>query len=129
MAILAPAADTLLAAALTPEPSARSLYVADTLTDRALAPSAGRAGYTLRRAPEGVWCDDPRSERRAVGVMLRLRLHRLVGDSATVWWGLTCLLGPREGSTPIVGGEGGLLEVVRERGRWRVTRSLFRVEM
>jgi hypothetical protein len=124
-AILAPAADTLLAAVAPPGDSGRVLYVADPLTAEALASAARRMGFTLRPAPPRVWCGDPARDGRAVGTTAELRVDSLVGDRAQVSWWVTCLLLPPGESTPAAGGEMGVLEVVREGGQWRVSRSLM----
>jgi hypothetical protein len=119
--ILAAVGDTVIRA----RPGGASLYVADSVTLRAFASAADKAGTVLVLAPAQVWCEDHAESGRAVGTVVALRLDSVVGERALVHWAATCLKTARDEARASAVGESGVYEVVRHLGGWRVSRALL----
>jgi hypothetical protein len=117
--ILAAAGDSLLAT--IPD---RGLFTADVTTADALGRAARRLARNLAPSPGGAWCRERTGAARPVGVTVALAVDRVIGDRAQVRWSATCLMIPPGATTPAAFGEAGVYELIRRKGRWRVTRTL-----
>jgi hypothetical protein len=128
---LAVAAESLFVAAARPRPAGGVLLAADSATARALGAPARRAGLTVRVAPGRVYCgtgggrERKGDEARTVGAAVSLSFDTLSADRAVVRWAVTCLLTSPTHAAPFPAGSLGALEVVRQGGAWRVSRTLY----
>ena len=102
----------------------RVLYVVDMPTSKALSAAVQRQGRIISTTAGQVWCDDPGRTGRTVGTLVALAVDSVAGPRAVVRWSSTCLRSAVGSMAPSSFGEAGTYEVLRQEGRWRVSRTL-----
>jgi hypothetical protein len=128
-AVLAVVAESLWVRPARPQARNGVVLARDSLTIRALAALARRAGISVRQAAPQVWCSGAAGPERTVGTVAGLTIDSLTASRAIVRWSVTCLLTSPSGGVPFAGGELVALELVRRGRSWQVARTLYWLEL